>query len=77
MIGCCDLVDRFDVLELRILQVDARRERPHDRDVDVLVDRRRDEEAAVLAVVRRQVGAAAAERDAQRATRDDHSRTLR
>ena len=47
-------------------------ERPHHRDVDVLVDRRRDQEAAVLAVVGRQVGAAAAERDAQRTARDDH-----
>ena len=43
-----------------------------DRDVDVLVDRRGDQEAAVLAVVRRQVGAAAAERDPERAARDDH-----
>ena len=68
----------LDVLELRVLQEDARRERPHHRDVDVLVDRRGDEEPAVLPVVGRQVGAAAAERDAKRTAGDDHeSRLLR
>src|ERR1700686_4042148 len=41
-------------------------------DVDVLVDGRGDNETGVLAVVRRQVGAATAQRDAQRAASDDH-----
>ena len=40
--------------------------------VDVFVDGRGDEEAAVFAVVGREVGAAAAEGDAQRGTGDDH-----
>ena len=45
------------------------------RDVDVLRDRGGDQKAvAGLSVVRRQVGAAAAERDAQRGTGDDHER---
>ena len=39
--------------------------------VDVLVDRARDEEAAVLAVVGGQVGSAAAERDPQRGPAED------
>ena len=64
---------RLDVLELRVLQVDAFGERTHHRHVDVLVDRRRDEESTVLAVVGRQVRATATERDAKRAARDDHS----
>ncbi len=41
--------------------------------VDVLVDRARDQEAAVLAVVGGQVRAAAAERDAQRGAAEDHA----
>ena len=43
-----------------------------DADVNALVDGRRKEEAAVVAVVGRQVGAAAAEADAQGAAGDDH-----
>ena len=69
-----DVVGTLDVFELRVLEEDAADERPHHGDVDVLVDRRGDEEAAVLAVVRAEVGAAAAERDPQRATGDDHAR---
>ena len=69
-----DLVDRVDVFELRVLEKDARRERPHRRDVDVLVDRRRDQKAAVLPVIRGKVRAAAAERDTQGTARDDHRR---
>jgi hypothetical protein len=65
-------IDRLDMLDLGIFEVDARRERLDDRDVDVLVDRRRDEEPLMFAVVRRQVGSATAERDAQRAPHDDH-----
>jgi hypothetical protein len=42
------------------------------REVDVFVDGRRDEEAAEFAVVRRQIGAAAAEGHAQGRTGDDH-----
>ena len=65
-------VDGFDVLELRVLQEDALRERPHHGDEHVLVDRRSDQKSAVLAVVRREIGAAAAEGDAQWTTGDDH-----
>ena len=46
-------------------------------DVDVAVDRGRDQEAAELAIIGRQVGAAAAERDAERASDDDHARSPR
>src|SRR5688500_16516101 len=43
------------------------------RDVDVLGDRRRDQEpVARVSVVRRQIGAATTQRDAQRGTSDDH-----
>ena len=42
------------------------------RDVDVLVDRARDEKSAVLAVIRGKVGAASAEGDAQGRTDDQH-----
>ena len=66
------VIDPLDVLELRVLQEDARREGPHHGDVDVLVDRRRDQEPAVVLVVGRQVGAAAAKRDPQRTAGDDH-----
>ena len=70
-----DFIDGVDVLEVRIFEIDARRERPHHVDVDVLVDGSRDQEAAVLPVVGGQIGAAAAETDAKRATRGDHIRT--
>ena len=42
------------------------------RDVDVLVDRRGDEEAAMFPVIRWQVGATAAEGDAKGGTGDEH-----
>ena len=72
MIGCCSSPRARDALQLRVLDDQLGHEGLVDRDVDVLVDGGRDQEAAVLAVVGRQVGAAAAERDAQRAARDDH-----
>src|SRR5262249_21308373 len=50
-------------------------ERAVDRQVDVLVDRRGDHGAAGAAVVRRQVGAAPADRDAQGGPGDDHCAT--
>ena len=71
-----DLVDRLHALELGIFDDQVVDEGLVQRDVDVLVDRRRDQEAAVLAVIGRQVGAAAAQRDAQRAAGDDHGRLL-
>ena len=65
-------VDGLDVLDLGVLQVDAGGERLDDGDVDVFVDRRGDEEPLVLAIVRGEVGAAAAEGYAKRAANDDH-----
>ena len=67
-----DVLDPLDLLHLRILEEDPRHEPVMQQDVDVLVDRRGDEEAAVLLVVRRQVGPAAAEGDAERAAGHDH-----
>src|SRR3989442_1064970 len=67
-----DFFHAVHVFQLRILEEDALDERPHDRDVDVIVDRGGNQEAAVMPVVRGQVGPAAAERDPQRASRDDH-----
>ena len=66
-----DLARVVDLLELRVLQPVAALEDRVREHVDVLVDRPADEEAAVLAVVGRQVGAAAAERDAQRRAAED------
>ena len=72
-----ELVDRADALELGIFHDQIVDEGLMHRDVDVLVDRRRDQEAALLAIVGRQVGAAAAERDAKRRAHDDHGRYFR
>ena len=58
------------------LRKDARHESMMHQDVDVFVDGRGDEEAAVLLVVRRQVGSPAAEGDAQRASGHDHGGVL-
>ena len=46
-----DVLDIGDALELRILDEVLRLEGLVQRDVDVLVDGRRDEEAAVFAIV--------------------------
>ena len=59
-----DLRDRIDDLGLAVGEADRGLEAARDADVDVLVDRGGDQEAAVLARVARQVGAAAAEREA-------------
>ena len=66
-----DLARVVDLLELRVLQPVAALEDRVREHVDVLVDRPADQEAAVLAVVGGQVGAAAAERDAQRRAAED------
>ena len=63
--GMFDLIDGGDALEFRILDNDLRLKRAVLRDVNVFVDRRGDEEAPVFAVVRRKVGAAAAEGNAK------------
>ena len=44
-----------------------------ERDIDILVDRRGDEEPAMLLVVGREIRAAAAERDPEWRARDDHA----
>jgi hypothetical protein len=71
------VVHGIDLFELRVLQIDAGHERACDGDVDILVNRRRDDEAAVLTIVGREVGAASAERDAQGTSGDDHGRQVR
>src|SRR5262245_50470777 len=43
------------------------------RDVNILVDCRRDQESSVPSIIRRQISPAAAERDSQWRTRNDHS----
>src|SRR5262249_41804259 len=72
-----DVLDPVHFLHLRVLEEDARDEPLVHQDVDVLVDRRGDEEPAVLLVVRRQVGPPAAERDAEGAAGHDHGSILR
>src|SRR2546423_15197403 len=69
-----DLLDRLNALELRVLDDDLLLKRAVLRDVDVLVDRRGDEKTAVFAIVRRQIGATAAERNTQRRTGNDHEK---
>ena len=60
-----DLVDVVGSFEFRVFDDDPRLKRAVLREVDVFVDGRCDEEAAELTVIRGQVGAAAAKRDAQ------------
>ena len=72
-----DLVGLVDPLELAVLEEVVVGEGAVDRDVDVLGDGGRDDHAAVLLVVRRQVGAAAAQRDPQRRAGDQHALTPR
>ena len=67
-----DLVDRIDVLDLGIFQIDAGLERLDHADIDVFVDRRRDQKSLMLAVIGGEIGAAAAEADAQGRSHDDH-----
>src|SRR5579883_440718 len=66
------LLGRRHALQLGVLDDEVVGEVVVDGDVDVLVDGRCDEEAAVAFVERRQVRAAAAEGDAQRAAGDYH-----
>ena len=68
-----DLVHGLHHLDRRILDEVFGLEGLVQRDVDVLIDRGGNDEAAVFAVVGRQVGAAAAQGDAQRAAGDDHA----
>ena len=67
-----DLVDRVDDLALGVREADGVLEAPRDADEHELVDGGGDDEAAVLARVAREVGAAAAEREAHGCARDDH-----
>jgi hypothetical protein len=67
-----DVFEARDLFDLGVLEEHAGPERAVDRDPHVLVDRGREQEAAVVLVIRRQIGAAAAERDAQRAACDQH-----
>src|SRR5215467_8420666 len=66
------LADLGNVLERRVLEVDPGAEGTGNCDIHVLVDRGRDHEALVAAVVGGQIGAASAEGDPQRAAYDDH-----
>src|SRR5581483_371806 len=67
-----NLGDARRPLVARVLYQVAGAEGLVDADEDVLVDGRGDESAAEPAVVGRQVGAPAADRDAQGRARDDH-----
>ncbi len=60
-----DGIDGRDALQLGILDDQVRHERLVERDVDVLVDGGGDEKTRVFAVIAGQVGAAAAEGNAQ------------
>ena len=70
------VIDRADALQLGIFHDQIIDEGLMHRDVDVFVDRRRDQKAALLAIVGGQVGAAAAERDPKGRAHDDHGRYL-
>src|ERR1700721_3470566 len=56
---------RGHLLQRRIFQVNAWFERPHDRDVHILVDRGGNQESLMLAGVRGEVGPPPPERDPQ------------
>jgi hypothetical protein len=64
-----DLLGALDLLPLEVLEPEPPREGGRQHHVDVTVDRRGHGEAAVLAVVGGEVGAAAAQWDAQRRPR--------
>ena len=67
------LIGVIDGLGLGVLDVNAAVDRRRvDRHVHVLVDAHRQDEPAVLFVVRRQIGAAAAERHTEGGAGDDH-----
>ena len=70
--GCSMSVDARDALDLRVPNEHLFERRSMHRDVHVLRDGRRHDKAAVRAVIGRQIGTAASERDAQRAASDDH-----
>ena len=74
---CSILSTSGDDLGLRVREADVVVEALVRRDVDVLVDRRRDEIAAELLVVGGDVGAAAAEGEAHGGARDDHGSAFR
>jgi hypothetical protein len=67
-----DFVDSGYLLEMGVLQQETIYKPAMNSDVNVLVDCRGYQESAVVAIVRRQVSPAAAERDPQWRTRDDH-----
>src|SRR5262249_47216069 len=67
-----DLSGAFYCLHFRVLDDNRLLECLVERNVDVLVDRRRDHKAAKFAVIRGKVRAATAERNPQRAACNDH-----
>src|ERR1019366_4820235 len=67
-----DPLRTLDTLKRRVLQEVVRRERPVDRYEDIFRDGRGQHEPAELPVVRRQIGATAAEGDPERRAGDDH-----
>jgi len=72
-----DFVDADGVLKGGIFQQVSAAEGFVDADVDVLVDRRGDDESAETAVIRRQIGTSASDRDAKWGAGDDHADTVR
>src|SRR4030095_8047014 len=70
--GMNHILRQFDMLQSGVLQKDSGCERSHDRHVDISINGSSNEKASVVAIVRRQIGAATTQRDAQRATRNDH-----
>jgi hypothetical protein len=72
--GVLDLLDPLHLLHLCVLEQDLRHESSVDCQVNILIDRGRHHEAAVVAIIGRQVGSPAAERDAERTPGDDHDR---
>src|SRR5262245_19112072 len=71
-----NLVNIGDTLELGILDDQLWDKGVVQGDANILVDGRGEQEAGVLLIVRRQVSAATAQRDSQRAACDDHPANL-
>src|SRR5579859_2426656 len=70
--GVLNLVDRVDSLHLGVLDDELWYKRLMERDVNVFVDRGRDDKSAVFAIIRRQICAATSQRYSERTSGNNH-----
>ena len=67
-----DFIDRSCFFQAGVFEQKALHESAVQSDVNVFIDRRRNQETAMLTIIRGQVCPSATERNAQWRTRDDH-----